>query len=83
LAVSLIARIIEEHGIATCVFAQDEDYAGLLIPPRMMVIKDTTLGFPLGRPGDREVQLRLVGRALEFIQNGSQPGEKRYYSLMT
>ncbi len=64
----LAARVLEERGIATVVFSQRMTFSQLTRPPRMLVVDDTPIGFPLGEPGDRARQLALVREGLAFLR---------------
>ena len=67
----LAARVLEERGIATVVFSQRMRFSQLTRPPRLLVVNDTPIGFPLGEPGDRPRQLALVRQALSFLRRAS------------
>ncbi len=60
--------MLEEHGIATCVFSQVEELSLLTRPPRLLVVEKTELGYPLGQPGEHKRQLALVRAAIEMLR---------------
>ncbi|MEE8143039.1 MAG: hypothetical protein V3T77_08065 [Planctomycetota bacterium] len=37
-------------------------------PPRLLVVEETELGYPLGQPGEQERQLALVRAAMEMLR---------------
>ena len=65
-SVGLIQSIIEKAGIATVSISLLRDVTERVAPPRALVV-DRPLGFPLGAPGDVEVQTRIVMAALELL----------------
>ncbi len=60
--------MLEAHGIATCAFSQVEEISLLTRPPRLLVVEETVLGYPLGQPGEQQRQLALVRAAIEMLR---------------
>ena len=50
------------------------DMMGLVKPPRSVFV-DFPLGHPLGRPGDKDLQIRILKDALERLAGARVPGE--------
>lgn len=65
-SVGLIQSIIEKAGIATVSISLLREVTERVAPPRALVV-DRPLGFPLGAPGDPEIQTRIVMAALELL----------------
>lgn len=53
------------------VFSQRERFSVLTKPPRLLVVTDAKLGFPLGEPGDRARQLALVREAVSLLRRAA------------
>ena len=70
--VSLVARHLEEHGIATVVVGAARDIVEECGVPRFL-FSDLPLGNPCGRPWDREMQCRIVGLALDLLESARHP----------
>lgn len=69
----LIARVLEEHGIATVCIVMDRDVAQAVKPPRALFVK-FPYGAPLGPAGDVETQQAVIREALEVLTSATQPG---------
>jgi len=65
-SVGLIQSIIEKAGIATVSISLLREVTERVAPPRALVV-DRPLGFPLGEPGDVEIQTRIIMAALELL----------------
>ena len=65
-SVGLIQSIIEKAGIATVSISLLREVTERVAPPRALVV-DRPLGFPLGEPGDAEIQTRIIMAALELL----------------
>lgn len=66
----LVARVLEEHGIATVTLSAMRDVAEAVLAPRAVFLP-FPFGSPMGRPKDTAKQtavLRAVLAALEEIQ---------------
>ena len=68
-SVGLIQSIIEKAGIATVSISLLREVTERVAPPRALVV-DRPLGFPLGEPGDVEIQTRIIMAALELLSLG-------------
>ena len=45
-----------------------EEISLLTRPPRLLVVEQTVLGYPLGEPGQEQRQLALVRAALKMLR---------------
>ena len=70
--VSLTARILEAHGIATVIVGAAYDIVTWCGVPRF-VYNDLPLGNPLGRPNDRQTQMASVDTAISLIESATEP----------
>ena len=77
MTVGLAARGIEKAGIATVCFSQELEYTQLAAPPRVILVEETPLGFPLGRPHQREEHRERWRGALELLQ-GQDAGAQEF-----
>jgi hypothetical protein len=64
--VPVLARRIEAAGIPTCVVTMMPQTASELLTPRVVGV-EFPFGHPFGRPGDREVQRRVLTTALALL----------------
>ena len=71
----LIAAALEEKGIRTVCLSTMEAIMGKVRPPRWLDLP-YPLGFPLGRPGQPEIQTRVIRRALQLLEEEG-PGPVR------
>lgn len=69
---SLVARELESHGIATVVLGSALDVVEYCGVPRFL-FTDFPLGNPCGPPDDREMQALNVGMALELLSTATGP----------
>ena len=69
---SLVARHLEENGIATVVVGSARDVVEECGVPRFL-FSDFPLGNPCGRPYERDMQRRVVGYALDLLESASLP----------
>ena len=69
---SLVARLLEQNGIPTVVIGAARDIVEECGVPRFL-FSDFPLGNPCGRPGDVEMQRRIVGFALELLESAKLP----------
>lgn len=67
---SLVARHLEEHGIATVVVGSARDIVDQCGVPRFL-FSDFPLGNPCGRPYDRAMQRAIVGLALDLLESAT------------
>jgi D-proline reductase (dithiol) PrdB len=70
--VSLVARYLEENGIATVVIGSARDIVEECGVPRFL-FTDFPLGNPCGRPGDEEMQRAILGLALDLLEKAWCP----------
>ena len=70
--VSLVARHLEEHGIATVVIGSARDVVEECAVPRFL-FSDFPLGNPCGRPYDTEMQRVILGYALDLLESATLP----------
>jgi len=73
---SLIARALEESGICTVMISLLREVTEKIVPPRALGVP-YGFGFPLGRPNDRDLQLKILKAALKMVVECEQPGEYR------
>jgi hypothetical protein len=66
--VSLIARHLEENGIATVVIGSAQDIVETVGVPRFVFV-DYPLGNPIGKPGDSAEQLAVVEASLGLVRS--------------
>ena len=69
---SLIARHVEESGIATVVIGSAQDIVETVGVPRFVFV-DYPLGNPLGKPGDAAEQLAVSEAALGLVASAVGP----------
>ena len=69
---SLVARHLEENGIATLLVGCARDIVEECGVPRFL-FSDFPLGNPCGRPHDTEMQHRIVGLALDLLESAALP----------
>jgi hypothetical protein len=70
--VSLVARHLEEHGIATVVVGCARDIVEECGVSRFL-FSDFPLGNPCGRPYDTAMQHEIVGYALDLLESATLP----------
>ncbi len=69
----LIARILEEAGIATICLNMRREVTENVKPPRTLSVK-FPLGAPLGPAGDSAMQRGVIAEALEVLASAAEPG---------
>ena len=69
----LVARVVEESGIATVVVSTGRDITRQVMPPRTVFV-NFPMGNPFGRPGDVATQTRILRDALELAASDCAPG---------
>lgn len=67
--VSLVAAELERQGIATAVIQLLREAAEKVRPPRALLVPFKH-GYPLGKPGNAELQHRVIRQALELLERG-------------
>jgi hypothetical protein len=70
--VSLVARHLEAHGVATVVLGSARDIVEHCGVPRF-VFTDFPLGNPCGKPYDVEMQRAIVAMALDLLESARLP----------
>ena len=70
----LIARELEKNGITTVTLNMFLELAKRVIPPRTINIK-FPFGAPFGDPNNKKLQLKVIQKALEMLENSNKPGE--------
>jgi D-proline reductase (dithiol) PrdB len=70
--VGLIARVLEEAGIATVCLIMRREVAQNVKPPRALFVK-FPFGAPLGPAGDAETQRGVILEALSVLANATEP----------
>ena len=69
----LIARVLEEAGIATVCIVMRREVAQNVKPPRALFVK-FPMGAPLGPAGDAETQRGVILEALTMLTSATEPG---------
>lgn len=69
----LIARILEESGLATVCVNMRREVAQNVKPPRTLFVK-FPLGAPLGPAGDAATHRAVIVQALDVLAQASEPG---------
>ncbi len=69
----LIARVLEESGIATVCIVMRREVAQNVKSPRTLFVK-FPFGAPLGPAGDAETQRGVIWEALAVLANATEPG---------
>ena len=70
---SLIARAVEEAGIATALVSVLEPLTSFAPPPRQLIRK-LNIGATVGRPGDTAGQLDTLRRMIALIEGADSAG---------
>jgi hypothetical protein len=70
--VCTLAHVFEAEGIATVVLAAIGEHAERVHPPRALYC-EFPLGRPLGRPGDAELQRRVLEAAFALLERSDGP----------
>ena len=78
--VSLVARHLEEAGIATVIVGSAQDIVETAGVPRFVFV-DYPLGNPMGRPGELAEQRYTVEAALELLTTAVAPRMTRRLDL--
>ena len=70
---SLVARLLEENGIATVIIGSAKDIVTFCGVPRFL-FTDFPLGNPCGKPYDDTSQRSIISSALALLETASEPG---------
>ena len=71
----LIARVLEETGIATVCIIMRREVAQNIKPPRALAVGvKFPFGAPLGPAGDAETQRGVILEALSVLTSATEPG---------
>ncbi len=68
----MLARVFEEHGIATVTIAMVREHAAKVKPPRALFVP-FFFGFALGRPNDADHQHCVLGAAFDLLGKPEGP----------
>jgi len=71
--VGLIARVLEEAGVATVCIMMRREVAQNVKPPRSLFVK-FPFGAPLGPAGDPDTQRGVILDALSMLTTVTEPG---------
>lgn len=69
----LVQREVEAQGIPTVGFSIAREVSAQVRPPRTFFVR-YPFGHPLGEPGNRAQQRRLLLDALDVLQTAREPG---------
>ena len=72
----MLARTFEEAGLSTVLVTVMPYWAERLGVPRTAGV-EFPYGHPLGQPGDRDTQTRIIREALRLLEEATGPGEIR------
>lgn len=70
----LVAREIEDAGIATVALSMVPEFTVAVGTPRVAAIEHPC-GVPLGRPGERDKQATILRATLEVLERTERPGQ--------
>ena len=71
---SLVARLLEENGVATVVLGSAQDILTYCGAPRF-VFTDFPLGNPCGKPNDKASQTEIFSAGLRLLSQASKGGD--------
>ena len=71
---SLIARALEETGIATVTISLLKEISLRVLSPRALFVP-YGFGFPLGEANNRDLQDKILRACLSMLTSATQPGE--------
>ena len=69
----LVARVVEEAGIATVLVSTGRDLTQQVLPPRSVFV-NFPMGNPFGRPADKAMQREILLEALRLAESAVEPG---------
>jgi len=70
--VCVIARVLEEEGLATVSIALVKEHAAKVKPPRALFVP-FPYGYPLGKPDDPEFQHQVIAAAFSLLEGPEGP----------
>lgn len=68
----LIQGVFESLGMATVGISVSREITEQVKPPRTLYT-DFPFGYPLGRPGEADLQREIIRKALELVHAGGPP----------
>jgi len=71
--VGLVARVVEERGIATVCISTGRDLTAQVMPPRTLFVNHP-MGNAFGAPGDVAMQRAILEQALNLAVNADHGG---------
>jgi hypothetical protein len=71
--VPVLAQTFEEAGLSTVLVTMMPYWAEKMGTPRTLGV-EVPFGHPLGSPGDRAMQVMIIGAALSLLERAQQPG---------
>jgi D-proline reductase (dithiol) PrdB len=74
--VPVLARGLESLGLSTVIVTNMPYWSEKMGAPRTIGV-EFPFGHPLGMPGDRETQMRIIREALRLLDEAREPGEVR------
>lgn len=80
--VGLIQAALEREGIATVSISMLREVTEALRPPRSLFVP-TPLGFPLGEPNNRTLQLEIIRAALRLLSKTDVPVFETYTGALS
>jgi hypothetical protein len=72
-SLAIIQRVLEGTGLATIALTLEPEMMKRVRVPRAMVVNFPP-GCPVGEPGDREKQCKVLQEALEYLTTMTEPG---------
>jgi hypothetical protein len=76
--VPVLARLFEAAGMSTILVTNMPFWAERVGAPRTLAV-EFPFGHILGRPGDRELQMRVIDCALEVLETAESPGTMAHF----
>ena len=76
-AVGLVQGALESAGVVTTGISLMPEISERVGVPRFLAVPHP-LGYPLGRPGDAELQRRILLSALELIEDTAFPATRSF-----
>jgi hypothetical protein len=69
-----VQRGIESQGIPTTLITLDVEQSSLMRPPRAIHPKGFEFGHSLGKPNDKQTQMKVLQAALYELMERQEPG---------
>lgn len=69
----VLARLFEAAGMSTVLITNMPFWSQRVGAPRTLAV-EFPFGHILGRPGDKELQMRVINKALEVLETAEAPG---------